>query len=59
MRDGNRSYPGVHLAVWNVTEDQLSHIYFPANFLKFVTTPILPVAQLLLNLVTFDAHHRQ
>ena len=42
MRGGDHSYPGVQLAAWNVTEDQLH----PANFLKLVTTPILPVGQL-------------
>ena len=29
MRDGDRSYPGVQLAAWNVTEDQLHRRYFP------------------------------
>ena len=46
MGGGNHSYPGVQLAVWNVTEDRLHDIYFPANCLKLVTTPILPVEQL-------------
>ena len=46
MGGGEHSYPGVQLATWNVTEDQLNRRYFPANFLKLVTTPILPVRQL-------------
>ena len=48
MRGVNHSYPGVQLAAWNVTEDRLQHRYFPENFLKLVTTPILPVGQLRL-----------
>ena len=46
MRGGDNSYLGLHLAAWNVTEDRLHRRYFPANFLKLVTTPILPVGQL-------------
>ena len=46
MRGGDHSYPGVQLAVWNVTENRLHCRYFPANFFKLVTTPILPVGQL-------------
>ena len=46
MRDGDHSQPGVQLVVENFTEGRLDHIYFPVNFLKLVTTPILPVEQL-------------
>ena len=46
MRGEDHSYPGVQLTAWNVTEDRLHHRYFPANFLKLVTTPILPAEQL-------------
>ena len=46
MRDEDHSYPGVQLAAWNVTEDQLHRNYFPENTLKLVTSPIVPVGQL-------------
>ena len=46
MRGGDRSYPSVQLAAWNITEIRLDLRYFPVNFLKLVTTPILPVGQL-------------
>ena len=43
MRGGDHPYPGVQLAAWNVTEDQLHRRYFTVNILKLVTIPILPV----------------
>ena len=46
MGGGDYSYPGVQLTSWNATEDRLHHRYFPAKFLKLVTTPILLVEQL-------------
>ena len=46
MRGGDHSYADVQLAAWNVTEERFHLKYFPANFLKSVTTPILPVGQL-------------
>ena len=46
MRDGDHSQPGTQFAAWKVTEDRLHRIYFPANFLNLVTTPILPIEQL-------------
>ena len=38
MRGGDYSYLGIQLEAWNVTEDRLPHRYFPAIFLKLVTT---------------------
>ena len=46
MRGGDYSYPGVQLEAWNITEDRLHRRYFPANFFKLVTTPVLLVGQL-------------
>ena len=46
MRNVNHSYPGVQLAAWNVTEVKLDQRYFPVNFFKLVTSPILLVGQL-------------
>ena len=46
MRSGDHSYPGVQLASWNVTEETLHQIYFPASYFKLLTTSILPVEQL-------------
>ena len=52
MRGGqDHSYPGVQLVAWKITKDRLfdfstQDIYFPENFLKFFTTPTLPVEQL-------------
>ena len=46
MCGGDRSYPGVQLAAWKVTEVRLHHRYFSVNFLKLATNPILPVGQL-------------
>ena len=46
MSGGHHSYPGVQLAVWNVTEEKLHQKYFPATYLKLLTTSILPVGQL-------------
>ena len=37
MRGGDHSYPGV-LAVANVTKEKLQEIYFPATYLKLLTT---------------------
>ena len=34
------------LLAWNFAEDRLHHKYSPANFLRLVTTPMLPVGQL-------------
>ena len=45
MRSGDHSYLGVQLAAWKVTKDRLPHRYFPAKFLKLVTTPILTERQ--------------
>ena len=42
MNGGDRFYPGVQFAAWNVTEDR----HFRAKFLKLVTTKILSVGQL-------------
>ena len=38
----NCSCLDVQLAAWNITEVRLHNIYFPVNFLKLVTTTILP-----------------
>ena len=46
MHGGDHSYPGVLLAPWNVTKEKLHQIYFPATYLKLLTTSILPVGQL-------------
>ena len=46
MHGGDHSYPGVQLAAWNVTKEKLHQIYFPATYLKLLTTSILPVGQL-------------
>ena len=46
MRGRDHSYPGVQLAAWNVTEEKLHQIYFPATYLKLLTISILPVGQL-------------
>ena len=45
MRGGDRTYPDIQLAAWNVTDVRLHHRYFPVNFLKLGTTPVLPVRQ--------------
>ena len=46
MDGGDCSYPGVQLPAWKVPQERLHRIYFPANFLKLVTTPNLFVEQL-------------
>ena len=46
MPSGNHTYPGVQLAAWNVTEQRLYRRYFPAIYLKLLTTPILLDGQL-------------
>ena len=46
MRGGDHYYPGVWLVGWNVTEERPHHRYFPANVLKLLTTPILPLGQM-------------
>ena len=46
MHGGDHSYSDVQLAAWNVTKEKLHQIYFPATYLKFLTTYILPVGQL-------------
>ena len=46
MRVRDHSYPGVQLALSNVTEDRLYHRNFGASFLKLLTIPILTIGQL-------------
>ena len=46
MRGGDHSYPVVQPTVWNVPNNSFYHRYFPANFLKLLIIPILPVGQL-------------
>ena len=46
MRGEDHSYPGIHLAAWNVTKEKLHQRYFPATYLKLLATSILPVGQL-------------
>ena len=51
MRGRDHSYPGVQLVALKITEDRLFDFsiedrYFPANFVKFFTTPTQPVEQL-------------
>ena len=36
---GDHSYPGVQFAAWNIIKDRFHRRYFPASFLKLVTTP--------------------
>ena len=45
MHGGGHSYLGVQLAVWDVTKEWLHQTYFPATYLKLLTTSILPVGQ--------------
>ena len=49
MHGGDHSYLGEQLAPWNVTKEKLHQIYFPATYLKLLTTSILPVGQLRSN----------
>ena len=46
MRGGDHSYPGVPHAAWNFTKENFHQIYFPATYLKQLTTSMLPVVQL-------------
>ena len=46
MHGGDHSYLGVQLAAWNVTKEKLYQIYFPATYMKLLTTSILSVGQL-------------
>ena len=46
MRGGDHLYPGVQLAVWNVTKEKLHKIYFPVTYLRLLITSILPIGQL-------------
>ena len=39
MRGADHSYSGVQLIAWKDIEGRLHHRYFPANFLKLLTTP--------------------
>ena len=45
MRRGDHCFPDLKLASWNVNEDRLYHRYFSANFLKLLTTAVIPVGQ--------------
>ena len=46
MHGGDDSYSAVQLAAWNVIKEKLHQIYFPATYMKLLTTSILPVGQL-------------
>ena len=46
MRGRDNSYPGVQLAALKVAEDRFHHRLFPANCLKLIATPTLPVEQM-------------
>ena len=49
MRGEDHFYPGVQLVTWNLTQEKLHRMYFPATYLKLLTTSILPVGQLQLD----------
>ena len=46
MRGGENSYPGVQLAAWNVTTENLHQIYCIVTYLKLLAPSILSVARL-------------
>ena len=46
MRGEDNSCPSVQHVALKVTEDRLYHRYFPANYLKLLTTPTLPIKQM-------------
>ena len=46
MHGGGHDYSGVQLAAWNITKEKPHQIYFPATYLKLLTTSILTVRQL-------------
>ena len=48
MRGGDHWYPGVKLAAWNVTIENLHQIYCLPTYSKLLATSVLPVGRLQL-----------
>ena len=46
MHSEDHSYSGVQLAAWNVSGEKLDQKYFPATYLKLLTTTVLLLGQL-------------
>ena len=46
MCGGDHFHPGAQLVAWNFIKEKIHQNYFPASYLKLLTTSILVVGQL-------------